>query len=194
MPFNTLSFSQIAAALATAGAKVAGTLASGIDALFTLGGAQGIAFTDNAGNLDQSAVQTLALPTGVTGVTQAPGNGTTKLATTAFVAAATANFPITAPGQAIPTTGQTVTAVPIGPVHVQSINPAGALAALTLAANNGAFDGQIIFFAISQAVTAYTYGANITATAGLALAGSGGANVSFGFVWTVAAAKWTRFL
>jgi len=105
-----------------------------------------------------------------------------------------ANITPGAPAQVAPTTGGTVTVTPAGPITVESINPTGTLANLTLTISNGTFDGQVVFAAFSQIITALAYGGtNITATNGLALPNSAAVGDSLGFVWKVSGAKWTRF-
>jgi len=100
----------------------------------------------------------------------------------------------TNPTQVAPTTGGTVTVTPAGAVHVESINPAGTLANLTLAINDGSYGGQIVFAAFSQVITALAYGGtNITATGGLALPAAATLGQCMGFVWSAATSKWTRF-
>lgn len=54
-----------------------------------------------------------------------------------------------------PTTGATITASTSGNVTVL-INPAGSLLALTLALNGAPSDGDVVRFASSQAVTAFS--------------------------------------
>lgn len=127
-----------------------------------------------------------------TAPTPAIGDNSTTIATTAFYST---NYATANPAQVAPTTGTTVTVAPVGDVTVESINPAGTLANLTLAINNGTYGGQIVYASFSQAITALAYGGtNITATGGQALPAAATLGQCLGFVWHVANVKWTRFL
>lgn len=129
--------------------------------------------------------------TTATGVTQAAGTNSTAVATTAYVDRYTpAN-----PQASAPTTGGTVSPTITGSTTVVQINPAGTLANLTLTLPVGTQPGQLCFVAFSQAITALSVTTtNVTATNGMALPTAATANQAFGFVWSGATSKWTRFL
>ena len=72
----------------------------------------------------------------------------------------------------VPTSGSTVTVVPVGPYHTVLMNPTGTLASLTVALPGSPITGQIVVLCSSQAVTSLTISGGTTIQTISSLAGS----------------------
>lgn len=193
MGLTTTSFSQLAATTTLAGAKAVVVTAAGTDAVVPLGTANGLCYFDVTGTpIGNSAPLAAPAFTGIpTAPTAAIGTNSTQLATTAYVD----RYSSANAGAFIPTTGQTVTPVFTGEFTVVQVNPAGTLANLTLTLGVGTIAGQVCYVAFSQIITALAVTTtNVTATGGFPLPTAAAANQTFGFTWSAASSKWTRFL
>ncbi len=95
----------------------------------------------------------------------------------------------------VPTTGQTVTLIPVSPGYTATLHPASQLAALTVALNAGTNDGDKVFLAVVGAgVTAVTWGGgNIIAASKLPLPTSLVAGSSLVFQWSAGSSQWVRW-
>lgn len=122
--------------------------------------------------------------------TQAKLTNNFTIADTAYV-----NAEINAIGQYFaPATGATVS--PTAPQMFQNvfINPAAGIATLTLTLPTGTLQGQVMYVAFTQVVTALTVTATNIGTHGIASPTTAIATSSFAWAWDNTAAKWNRFL
>jgi len=93
--------------------------------------------------------------------------------------------------RAVPTTGQTVTVTQTNAPRINLvIDPAGTLVALTVAFPTGAFDGQVISFMTTQALTGLTL-TTVTGTLVGALT-TAALNAFATYVWNATTSVWYR--
>lgn len=95
------------------------------------------------------------------------------------------------PTSPTPSTGDTVTCTPAGLEKLYYIDPAGALADLTITLDTGTASGQILNVVISQDVTTLVVtSANIITATALPVSATAGDHLSF--TWDGNQSKWIR--